>query len=186
MDRGWPREAASNHIVPEQVFGYVSVKSKGGTSALEAEDLSDARPFHATKKDRDKARRIIDGVGLEVTAESRLGFAIAGRPDAYEELSGGKIVTRELLLHAEAGRRRYVTHLDITGKGQPPDLGVGRIASNGDELEGVLTDRPQIPQGVFPSPLARGAEVPPSRPRRRRPAAVCDAAHRGGHRGEDI
>jgi hypothetical protein len=101
-----PREAEVSQAVPEQVFGYVSVRSQGGTSVLEAEDLSDAEPFHATAKDHREARNILDRVGLKVTAESQLGFAVVGKPKAYEELSGGELVTRELLLHAEAGRRR--------------------------------------------------------------------------------
>ena len=182
-----PREAEVSQAVPEQVFGYVSVRSQGGTSVLEAEDLSDAEPFHATAKDHREAKRILERVGLEVTAESRLGFAVVGKPGAYEELSGGKLVTRELLLHAEAGRRRYVTHLDIVGDGQPADLGVGAIASRSKAVEAVNTELPRIPQAVFPSPLA------PSVPKfhLRVPDEVAlllgaTAAHREGHLGEGV
>jgi subtilisin family serine protease len=178
-----PGEAA----VPDQVFGYVSVRSQGRTSVLEAEDLSHAEPFYATKEDRDDARHVLDGVGLTVTAESRLGFAVVGRKEAYAELSGGQVVTRELLLHAEAGRRRYVTHLDIVGADQPPDLGVGKIVPNGYELEALYLERPRILLGVFPSPLA------PSVPKfhLRVPDEVAlllgaTAAHRGGHRGDGV
>jgi subtilisin family serine protease len=181
------REAPLTQAVPEQVFGYVSVRAKGGTSALEAEDLSDAKPFHSTAKDRQEATRILGRVGLEVTAESRLGFAVVGKPGAYEELSGGELVTRELLLHAEAGRRRYVTHIDIVGAGQPPDLGVGAIASGSKVLRALLAARPRIPQAMFPSPLA--PSVPKFHLRVPDDVALllgATPAHRTGHRGEGV
>jgi subtilisin family serine protease len=173
--------------VPDEVFGYVSVRSRDGASVLKAKDLSKAKPFHASKKDRREAERILWRVGLTATAESRLGFAVVGKPGAYEELSGGKLVTRELLLHAEAGRQRYVTHLDFTGKGQPADLGVGAIASGGRVFGAAFAELPRIPQGVFPSPLA------PSVPRfhLRVPEEVAlllgaTDAHRKGHRGDGV
>ena len=111
--------------LPEVVIGYVSVRSQGGESFLDADDLSDAEPFYGKRADDTKATQASEQAGLEILAESRLGKAVAGPPEAYEELTGGTLVTVERLMHTRAGREEYVTHIDIVGSGQPDALGVG-------------------------------------------------------------
>jgi subtilisin family serine protease len=182
-----PLEVESAQPVPEDLYGYVAVSSQGGGSALEAEQLLDTEPYHAGERDRREATRAIESVGLRITAESRLGIAVAGPKGAFEELTGGEVVAREVLLHAEAGRQRYVTHLDIIGGDQPDTLGVGMAASAAAGIEGVLLERPRIPQAVFPSP------IPPqvAKFHLRVPDDVslllgATIAHRQGHVGDGV
>jgi len=126
-------------------------------------------------------------MGFSLIAESRLGIAVAGPRGAFEELTGGTVVARERLLHAESGRERYVTHLDITGPGQPASWGVAMPGSVSSGIEGVLIERPRIPTGVFPSP------IPPlvSKFHLRVPDDVAlglgaSPAHRDGHTGDGV
>lgn len=44
-------------------------------------------PFHGSDSDRREAIRAADSAGFEVLAESRLGAAVAGSPDAFTELT---------------------------------------------------------------------------------------------------
>jgi hypothetical protein len=140
--------------VPEVVIGYVSVRSRGGTSLFEAQEIDDAERFHGSDSDRQAAVRAVEAAGLRVLAESRLGIAVAGPPAAFTELTGGEVVPRERLMHTRAGRLEYVTHLDIVGGDQPDALGVGAPRSDKAGIEGVVLERPRAPQGVFPAPVA--------------------------------
>jgi subtilisin family serine protease len=184
-----PERFEAGGEVPELLFGYVSVNSKGGVAAIDAEPpaLADAEPFRATSEDQGQAESALESVGLEVVAESRLGRAVAGPPGAFEELTGGEVVKREVLLHAESGRERYVTHVDIIGDDQPEAVGVARAASGAAKIEAVLIERPRIPQAIFPSP------IPPRVPKFH--VHVPDdvslllgaiPAHRQGHLGEGV
>jgi hypothetical protein len=148
-----PVEYGSERPVPEVLVGYLSVRSQGGVAALEAERLDSAEPFYGTSSDRDEARRTAESVGVEVVAESALGVAVVGPPGAFEELTGGEVVTRERLMHAEMGRERYVTHVDIVGEDQPAALGVGTAKPEATAIEGVVLERPRLPYGIFPSPV---------------------------------
>jgi subtilisin family serine protease len=182
-----PWEIESDARPPDRLFGYVSAESQGGTSVLEAEEPTSAEPFFARDEQRQEATRAAEASGLEVVAESRLGQAVAGPPEAFEDLTGGTIVARERLLHAEAGIERYVTHFDIVGDRQPDALGVGVAASDQAHIEAVLLERPRIPHAVFPSP------VPPtvSKFHLRVPDDVslllgAARAHRDGREGEGV
>jgi subtilisin family serine protease len=143
---------------PGLVFGYLSARSQGGTSITEATltettstDALSAEPYRATEADLDAARSAAADAGLTVTAASRLGLAVAGPPQAYESLTGGRVVTQEVLQHTTMGRQSYVTHLDIQGDDQPEALGVA--ASRADSVEAVILERPRMPHAIFPSPL---------------------------------
>jgi subtilisin family serine protease len=184
-----PEEFESGGQVPEVLMGYVSVQSQGGVSALDADQgaLTSTEAFQASTGDHEEASSALDSIGLEVVAESRLGKAVAGPPGAFEELTGGTCVTREVLLHAEAGRQRYVTHVDIVGARQPDALGVATAASGASRIEGVFLERPRILQAVFPAP------IPPTVPKfhLRVPDDVAlvlgaTAVHRDGHVGEGV
>jgi subtilisin family serine protease len=177
----------SGNPMPETVIGYVSVRSQGGTSFLDAEDLSDAEAFHGSDSDHREATQAVTSAGLEVLAESRLGKAVAGPPEAFAELTGGELVARERLMHTRAGRVEYVTHLDIVGHGQPDALGVAVPRSEASGIEGVVLERPRAPMAIFPAP------IPPSIARFhiRVPddvATVLGAAeaHRRGHVGDGV
>ncbi len=146
-----PQTLESSSALPAMVIGYVSVRSQGGTSFLDASDLSDAEAFHGRQEDAREATRAIAGAGLEVVAESALGMAVAGPPGAYEELTGGTLTPIELLMHTRAGRVEYVTHLDIVGPGQPEALGAA--TSGPDAVEGVVLERPRSPMAIFPAPI---------------------------------
>src|SRR5437867_2105305 len=119
-----PAMLESSAEFPRVVIGYVSVRSRGDTSIFDVDDVGDADAFHASEDDHREAARAIEAAGLEVLATSRLGVAVAGPSQAFAELTGGEIVTRERLMRTRAGREEYVTHLDIVGSGQPDALGV--------------------------------------------------------------
>jgi hypothetical protein len=63
-----PRTLESANALPEMVIGYVSVRSQGGTSFLDAEDLRDPEAFYGTEADEAEAARAIERAGLEVVA----------------------------------------------------------------------------------------------------------------------
>jgi hypothetical protein len=171
-----PIELRSSTPPPTQINGYLSITSKGGTSLLDIRSVPErSEPFWGTKARAKEARGIAERSGLTVIAESRLGLAVVGPAAAYEKLTGGTIVTKEVLVFAEAATRRYVTHVDIVGKDQPTALGCGRPRQTAKGIEAVVLERPRAPQasviwsnaaastellggGVWPSP------VPPNVP----------------------
>ncbi|MFF4398402.1 S8 family serine peptidase [Streptomyces sp. NPDC001480] len=138
--------------VPETIYGYVSAQSQGGVPVTEAEDIDRQSPkaFHAAPSALDRAKEQAERAGLSVIAESRLGFAVSGPKEAYEELTGGRIEPFEALQRVQGGRARYVTHLDIVGEGQPEEPGVGATGS-GSPIEAVVLDQPRTPMRLSPT-----------------------------------
>ncbi|MFJ8531902.1 hypothetical protein [Streptomyces sp. NPDC093591] len=118
--------------VPDTVYGYVAARSQGGVPMTEARRFESAAPFRAEERDRERAKEFARQAGLTVTAESRLGFSVAGSPTAYEQLTTGRIVSYEVRQRVEMSRERSVTHLDIIGDRQPEALGVGAAHSARD------------------------------------------------------
>ena len=171
--------------LPDVIHGYVSVRSQPGTSVLDLDTLPMTTDgFHAKPADRAEAAKVLESMGLTIIAESPLGFALAGEPGAYEELTGGRVVTTERLMRAELGRKRYVTHIDVIDGDQPGSCGLGKIKSKAARLDALLIERPRIMMGVFPPP------IPPnvSRDYLRVPDDValglsCAQAHRAGQTG---
>jgi subtilisin family serine protease len=153
MMRMLPFDIGSDALPPERLIGYVSVNSEGGTSLLDATDLGNAEPFWGTEQDQRDASRAAESAGLEVLAETRLGRAVAGPVEAYEELTGGRVVPRDRLVQTRARETRYVTHWDLVGPEQPPAFGAGITRSPSDGIEAVVIERPRFPQTIFPSPL---------------------------------
>lgn len=190
MSTTLPHEFPYEGPLPEQVFGYVSALSQGRQSVFSdatATFPANTDPFHAKTDDRDEARRALESIGFTILAESPIGFAVVGPPAGYEELTGGTVTRVERLMQAESGFRRYVTHLDIVGSGQPAVLGLGAIQSAHARLEGVFLERPRIPTSVFPSP------APPNSPQfhLRVPDDVAmllgaAEAHRNGQVGQGV
>ncbi|MGE7438539.1 S8 family serine peptidase [Kitasatospora sp. NPDC001175] len=119
----------------------------------EATEFDLARPFHADENTRARAKERALAAGLTVTAESRLGFTVCGPPAAYEELTGGRIESYEVLQRVQNGRLRYVTHLDVVGDGQPADLGVGAVRDT-DAIEAVVLEQPRSPYRLSPAAQA--------------------------------
>lgn len=148
-----PVEKASNSAVPETIIGYVSVKGRasifGGKSGKLPQSTT---PFHASATKLHKAAKNLEKMGLSIIAETPLGFAVAGPREAFEELTGAKVRTRERRLPRGRRRARYVTHLDIRGRGQPPELGIGRARSPKLGIDGIVLDRPRRLQAVSDTP----------------------------------
>ena len=139
-----PLEKASKNALPEIVIGYVSVKGRKSLLAHAARRIpKSTKTFRATAAQRRKVARQLEKIGLDIIAESPLGFAVAGPPGAFEELTGGKVRPRERRLRGERRRARYVTHLDIRGRGQPRELGVGHARSRRLGVDAVILDRPR-------------------------------------------
>src|SRR5215216_1886634 len=154
MELGLPLEYPSDNLVPESILGYVSVR---GTSSVFGEATGSlpgsSEAYHAESTDRNQVRRDLEESGFTIYAESPLGFGVVGSPAAFEELTGGTLQARERLMRAEAGRERYVTHLDIVGDRQPETLGVAYAESEAAKIDGILLEQPRIPMEVFPSPI---------------------------------
>jgi subtilisin family serine protease len=177
----------SDALVPDLLVGYVSVTSQGGTSVLDADDLGDPEGYEGSAEDRRSADHAAEASGLEVIAESALGRAVAGPPEAFAELTGGRIVPRERLVHTRAGRKQYVTHFDIVGEGQPEAFGAGVASSRESGIEAVVLERPRFPHAIFPSPKP----PPVAAFHLRVPDDVAlvlgaQAAQRRGHDGRDV
>jgi hypothetical protein len=160
MKPSLPREIPSDDPVPGLIQGYVSVQGPSSVFGKASDPPTTSKPFHAKKADRDQVRRNLEKDGFTICAESALGMAVAGPPSAFEALTGGKVITREVLLRAESGISRYVTHLDVVGTHQLPTLGVAAVVkSKAAKIDGVLLERPRVFLAMFPSP------IPPSSPR---------------------
>jgi hypothetical protein len=150
-----PIELPSHTAPPSQIHGYLSIESQGGTSLLDIKSMPESsEPFRGIKTRVKEAKNAAERSGLTIIAESLLGLAVVGSPAAYEELTGGQIVTKELLVYAEAATRRYVTHVDIVGKNQPSALGCGRPRGAAKAIEAVVLERPRAPQASIALPGA--------------------------------
>jgi subtilisin family serine protease len=154
-----PIEIPSDDALPSSINGYVSVRGK---QTVFKEDHQSAAfvgkttiDFHAKRADRDSVRKTLERGGFRILAESPLGIAVSGAPAAYEQITNGRLVAVERLTRAERGRTRYVTNLDVTGRGQPKELGVAtpESASLKRKVDGILLERPQMPMSIFPSPI---------------------------------
>src|SRR3954469_20007699 len=81
----------SDALVPDQVMGYVSVNSQGGTSLLDGRDLTDAEPYEGSSEDQSAADHAAEACGLQIVAESALGRSVVGPAAAFEEPTGGGV-----------------------------------------------------------------------------------------------
>jgi hypothetical protein len=147
-------------LLPELVIGYVSVQGAeslfgGKNKRLHKTSIA----YHAKKSDRDSVRRDLEKSGFAILAESALGLSVAAPGGAYEELTGGVLEAKELLVEVDGDYTMYITHLDIVGDRQPQSLGVGRVKSRNLKVDGVVLEKPRLYHAVFPSP------VPPTSPK---------------------
>jgi subtilisin family serine protease len=183
-----PLEIPSDNDIPDTLIGYVSVQ--GQKSVFSGEDTAleqTAKAYHAKKKDRDDVRHNLEKSGFTIIAESPLGFSVSAPGDAFEEITGGRLETRERLTTVDPNNKVYVTHIDIVGDNQPTTLGVGRAASESLKVDGIFIEKPRVYQQIFPSP------IPPSSPKfhLRLPDDVAlalnaTAAHQRGERGAGV
>ncbi|MDJ0653681.1 MAG: S8 family serine peptidase [Xanthomonadales bacterium] len=149
-----PFTMPSSNALPDVITGYVSAKSKGGKSAAQLKSLPrSAKPFHAKSADANRAQKMAEDAGLTILAESPLGFAVAGPGAAYEELTGGKLVMQEQLMYSHGARQRYVSHIDIQGRGQPKDAGCGKLRGKSTAIEMIMLESPRQYAGIQPSPI---------------------------------
>src|SRR5215217_6261942 len=129
-------------------MGYVWVTSPGA-SFKDSKPPESPDPFYSSEADIDAAKELVGEHGLTIVAESRLGLAVAGPPDAYRRLTDGKVVQVEQFVR----RQRGVSHLDIRGDGQPEALGVGVPTRRGTPIEAVILEQPRLAFFETPSPL---------------------------------
>jgi hypothetical protein len=120
MRLGLPIETVSDDPLPGEILGYISVRGPQSVFDPGATTLTtSAGAYEATSLDRAEVSRNLQSEGFTIIAESPLGVSVSGPPGAYDNLTGGTVVARERLSHAEAGYHLYKTHLDITGEQQP-------------------------------------------------------------------
>jgi len=156
-----PQQIETLGTPPDQVVAYLSINSRGGNSVLDIKSMPKrVEAYHGRPNDTKEAVRVAEALGLQIVTQSRLGMAVVGPPQAFEELTGGRIVAKEMLLYAEAGRRRYVTHLDIVGDSQPEHLGCGRPSTKAAGIEAVILERPRAPQAAFAVPATSATAGP--------------------------
>src|SRR3954452_2104548 len=97
--RKLPAEKSSSSPIPETIFGYVSVTGPQSLFDRRLRKLPrTAKPFRAKAADRKVVERGLEKMGFTIIAGSRLGFAVTGPEAAYEELTGGRVRTREKLV----------------------------------------------------------------------------------------
>lgn len=148
-----PQLTPSFDPVPEMLMGYVSVRGKASAFGHKTRKWpTTSKSFHATSRDRKSVLRDLEKNGFKVIEESRLGFSVAAPPAAFEFLTGGKIEMKERLMAADAGCERYVTHVDITGAGQPDEICVGSVKSKKLPVDGVIIETPKATHQVWPPP----------------------------------
>ena len=130
---------------------------------------------------------MLEKEGFEIMAESALGYSVAGPPVAFEEITGGRVETVEVLQHAQRERLRYMTFVDVVGNDQPAPLGVASAKSKAARIDGIIIERPRIYTSMFPS------AIPPmsSRFHLRLPGDLsiglsAAQAHRLGFQGEGV
>ena len=147
----------SDNLVPDTILGYISVQ--GSRSVFEEDTGSlpgSSEAYHADSADRDQVRRNLEESGFTIYAESPLGFGVVSSPAGFEELTGGKVEAKERLMRAEAGRERYVTHLDIVGERQRETVGVAHARSEVDKIDCLLLAAAGRDGGV---PIANPTEL---------------------------
>jgi hypothetical protein len=127
--------------IPKTIMGYVSVAGPESLFDSRRRKLPrTAKPFRAKAADRKTVCRELQRMGFTIMAESRLGFAVAGPAEAYEELTAGRVRTREKLVR-RGSRHRYVTHVDVSGGKQPREIGVARARSPRLGIDGIVLDQ---------------------------------------------
>lgn len=147
-----PAEKESASPIPETIMGYVSVAGPQSLFDPRPRKLPNtAKPFRAKAADRKAVGRELEKIGFTIVAASRLGFTVAGPAEAYEELTAGRVRTREKLVR-RGRRRRYVTHVDIFGRKQPRELGVARARSQRLRIDGIALDQLRRHQAVSATP----------------------------------
>ena len=149
-----PSQYPSDNDAPDAIHGYISVEGAKSVFTERSKKFPDSpKAYHAKKADRDRVRHDLQKSGFVILAESPLGLSVVAAPGAFEELTGGKLEMVERLCYADAGCMRYVTNIDVVGKGQPLTLGVARAASKSAKIDGILVERPKMLHAMFPSPM---------------------------------
>ena len=153
-----PRMYDSDEIPPAQILGYVSVK--GASTPFEGKEAlrSPLKAYHGKKADRDEVEKQLVKAGFMILSSSPLGFGVSGPPAAYEELSGGKLQTSEVMTRVVGGAHRYVSRLYLVGPHQPEAFGLGLPKSKAMKVDGIVLEKPRYPHASLlttgdPSPF---------------------------------
>lgn len=153
-----PRMYDSDGIPPAQILGYVSVK--GASTPFEGKETlrSPLKAYHGKKADRDEVEKQLVKAGFMILSSSPLGFGVSGPPAAYEELSGGKLQTSEVMTRVVGGAHRYVSRLNLVGPHQPEAFGLGLPKSKAMKVDGIVLEKPRYPHASLlttgdPSPF---------------------------------
>lgn len=154
-----PETIPSFNLPPDLLFGYVSVKAAQSVfgKAAKKQFPNFTKAYHAPAKTRGSVEKDLQKSGFNILEASPLGFAVSASPAAFEDITGGKIEMTERLVQAEGGCERYVTHVDITGSGQPDEICVGAVKSKKLPVDGIVIEQPMMCHQVWPSP-----QSPPS------------------------
>src|SRR5437016_2167677 len=111
---GLPLVTESDNPLPDKIMAYISVQGKESVFGPKRQQLHrTAKAYHAEPKVRDGVRRDLEKSGAEIVAESALGMSVYLAPVHLEELTGGRVVPKERLIHTANGVYEYVTFLDI-------------------------------------------------------------------------
>src|SRR5438093_13128865 len=97
---GLPLVTISDNPIPDAVIGYVSVQGAESVFGGKAKRLQKtAQAYHAKKADRDSVRHNLEKSGFTILAESALGLSVSAPGGAYEEITGGRLESKEILLN---------------------------------------------------------------------------------------
>jgi subtilisin family serine protease len=169
-------------------MGYVSVAGPESLFGTQRRNLpTTAKPFRAKAADRKTVGRELEKIGFTIIAASRLGFSVAGPAEAYEELTAGRVRMHEKSVRSRHGRRS-VTHVDISGRKQPREIGVARARSARLPIDGIALDQvrrhlaisaePPDVDGFYlklPDDVAKGLRADQAHAKGARGAGVCVA-----------
>ena len=115
MQFGVPTMTPSDNPVPDKVMAYISVHGKESVFGPRGKGLhKTSKAYHAGKADRDSVRRDLEKSGFEIVEESALGISVYATPGEIEELTGGRVETREKLMHTTNGVCEYITFLTLS------------------------------------------------------------------------
>ena len=180
----------SANALPDVVIGYVSVRVAGRHLDPRRRGCQRGRavPRVGLRSPRGNPCRGV-GQGSRVLAESRLGKAVAGPPEAFAELTGGQLVARERLMRTRAGRVEYVNEHRRRGRRPAGQRSAsGSPARQAAGIEGVVIERPRAPQAIFPAPipLLRWRASTSACPTTCRSLLGAEEAHRRGNVGVGV
>ena len=177
--------------LPDRVFALA--EPVGGASVFDlGEPVTAATVARYLRAEGDVARAAdaLAGAGFDVLQRSRLFISIAGPPELFEQVFGGRLVTEEREVTKPGAVRSSGTFIDWVGAPVP-----GLVTAAGSQLAEVVTavaiEEPYYPASV-PGPAEPAADPPEvgywhlTLPEQLATALRADAAHRDGVSGAGV